>query len=51
MMACLPLALAFGITGIVCDRRKLLAIIMTIIVGGFVLYYFCMIAISIIGRA
>jgi hypothetical protein len=47
MMACVPLTLAFGIAGIVCDRRKLLAIIMTVTVGGFVLYYFSMMAISI----
>jgi hypothetical protein len=47
-MACFPLALAFGIAGIVCDRRRLLAVIMTVVTGGFVLYYFCMIAISML---
>ena len=47
-MACFPLALAFGIAGIVCDRRKLLAIIVTVVTGGFVLYYFWMIAIAIV---
>ena len=46
-MACFPLALAFGIAGIVCDRRKLLGIIITAITGGLVLYFFCMMAISI----
>ena len=50
-MACFPLALAFGIAGIAADRRKVLAIIMTTIAGGFVLFYVCMIAINVVARA
>ena len=50
-MACFPLALAFGITGIAADRSKVLAIIMTVVAGGCVLFYVCMIAISIVARA
>ena len=49
-MACFPLALGFGIAGIAADRRKLLAIVVTILVGGFVLFYFCMIGITIVCR-
>jgi len=45
-----PTALIFGIVGIIFDRRKLLAIIATIIAGGFVLFYFCMIGINIMCR-
>jgi hypothetical protein len=45
-----PVSLIFGIVGIVCDRRKLLAIIATIIAGGFALFYFCIIGINIICR-
>jgi len=43
-----PTALAFGIVGIISDRRKLLAIITTIIAAGFVLFYLCMMSISFI---
>ncbi|UCG57043.1 MAG: hypothetical protein JSU70_19535 [Phycisphaerales bacterium] len=46
-MASIPLALGFGIAGIVCDRRKLLAIIATAVAGLFVLFYLCMMGISI----
>jgi len=38
-MLSFPTALIFGIVGIICDHRKLLAIITTIIAGGFLLYY------------
>ena len=48
IMFSFPAALIFGIVGVICDRRKLLAIITTTIAGGFVLFYMCMIAISII---
>ncbi|MFH1883703.1 MAG: hypothetical protein ABIL62_13470 [Planctomycetota bacterium] len=41
-------ALIVGIVGIICDKRKILAIIITIIAGGFVLFYLCMMAISMI---
>lgn len=47
-MLSFPLALAFGIAGIACDRSKLLAIITTIVAGAFVLFYLCAIGISII---
>ena len=50
-MACFPLALTFVIAGIAADRRKVLAIIMTTIAGGCVLFYVCAIAISIVTRA
>ena len=43
-----PAALIVGIVGIICDHRKVLAIITTIIAGGFVLFYLCMMAINII---
>jgi hypothetical protein len=49
-MACFPLALGFGIAGIAVDHRKLLAILMTIIAGGLVLFYFGLIGVSIICR-
>ena len=42
------LEVVFGIVGIINDKRKILAIITTIIAGGFVLFYLCMTAISII---
>lgn len=45
-----PVSLMFGITGIIFDRRKLLAIIMTIIAGGLVLVYLYAIAINIFYR-
>jgi len=38
-MCSFPLALLFGIGGILCDRRKLLAIIATCIAAAFVLLY------------
>ena len=41
-------ALIVGIVGIICDKRKILAIITTTIAGGFVLFYLCMMAISMI---
>jgi len=34
-----PLALIFGIVGIVVDLQKLLAVICTLIAGAFVLFY------------
>ena len=42
-----PAALIFGIVGIVCDRRKLLAIITTLIAGGLMAFWACMMAIQI----
>ena len=47
-MACFPLALAFGVAGIAADRRKVLAIIMTTIAGGLVLFYFGLIGVILI---
>jgi hypothetical protein len=32
-------ALVFGVGGLICDRRKLLAMIVTVIVGGLILFY------------
>jgi len=34
-----PATLVFGIVGIIWDRRKLLAIITTIIAGGYLLFH------------
>ena len=48
VMFSFPVSLIFGIVGIVCDKRKILAIITTIIAGGFALFYLCMMAFSII---
>ncbi len=48
-MLSFPLALVFGIVGIVFDSRKSLAIITTLVAGAFVLFYLCAIGISIIG--
>ncbi|MHC4426816.1 MAG: hypothetical protein ACYSYV_12075 [Planctomycetota bacterium] len=47
-MLSFPVALAFGIVGIICDKHKLLAIITTIIAGGLILFYMCMIGITVI---
>jgi hypothetical protein len=38
-----PLALVFGIVGIVRDEQKLLSIITTILAGSFVLFYLYMV--------
>jgi hypothetical protein len=46
-MACFPLVLGFGIAGIAVDRRKVLAIIMTAIAGGLVLFYVGMIVVFV----
>ncbi len=40
----------FGITGIIFDRNKLLAIITTAIAGGFVLVYLYAMALNIMYR-
>ena len=48
-MFSIPAALIVGIVGIIRDKRKILAIITTIITGGFVLFYLCMMAINMIG--
>lgn len=44
-MCSFPAALVLGILGIVLDKRKVLAIIVTIIAAGFVLFYLSMIVI------
>jgi len=44
-MCSFPAALVLGILGIVFDRRKVLAIIATVIAGGFILFYLSMIII------
>jgi hypothetical protein len=31
--------LAFGVVGIICDRHKLLAIIMSVIAGGLIAFF------------
>jgi hypothetical protein len=41
-----PAALVLGILGIIFDRPRILAIIATIIAGGFVLFYLSMIIIA-----
>lgn len=46
-MCSFPAALVLGIVGIVYDRRKTLAIIMTTIAAGFILFYLFMIIVSI----
>jgi uncharacterized membrane protein YedE/YeeE len=46
-MCSFPAALVLGIVGIVYDRRKVLAIIATIIAAGFVLFYLSIIVIGI----
>ena len=46
-MCSFPVALVLGILGIVFDRRKVLAIITTIIAAGFVLFYLFMIVASV----
>jgi len=38
-MVSFPLALAFGIAGIARDQQKLLAVVCTLVAGGFVLFY------------
>jgi len=43
MMFSFPAALLFGILGIVHDRRKSLAIVTTLIAGGIILLWSCMI--------
>jgi len=45
-MCSFPTALVLGILGIVFDRRKVLAIIVTIIAAGFILFYLLMIIIA-----
>ena len=42
-----PAALVFGIVGIVCDRRKLLAIITTVIAAGLIVAWVCVIVITV----
>jgi hypothetical protein len=49
-MASFPSALGFGIAGIVIDRRKMLAIIVTALAGLFVLFYLCMVGILVCMR-
>jgi len=46
-MSSFPAALILGILGIVCDRRKLLAIMTTVIAGGLIAAWACMIAIQV----
>ena len=46
-MSSFPAALAVGIAGIVCDRRKVLAIITTLVAGGLIVAWACMMAIQI----
>jgi len=41
-----PLALVFGIVGIVCDQRKGLAIATTIIAAGCVLFILCVFGVA-----
>lgn len=50
-MCSIPLALVFGILGIVLDKRKVLAIIATIITGGFGLFYVFRIIIGIVSAS
>jgi hypothetical protein len=45
-----PLALIFGIVGIVCDERKLLAVIATLVAAALVLFYFCVLGIAVLCR-
>jgi uncharacterized membrane protein YedE/YeeE len=47
-MCSFPAALVLGILGIVYDRRKVLAIIATIIATGFVLFYLSIIVIGVV---
>ncbi len=42
-MFCFPVSLMFGVTGIIFDRRKLLAIISTVIAGIPMILFFYMI--------
>jgi hypothetical protein len=48
-MFSVPAALTLGIVGIICDKRKWLTIITTVLAGGLILLYICMMAISIMG--
>ncbi|MCX5637511.1 MAG: hypothetical protein NTX52_07445 [Planctomycetota bacterium] len=50
-MCSFPVALVLGILGIVFDRRKILAIIATIIAAAFVLFYLSVIIIGIVVSA
>ena len=45
-MVSFPLALILGIVGIIADRQKLLAVICTLVAGGFVLFYFYMVGLQ-----
>lgn len=45
-----PAALLFGILGIANDRRKSLAIVTTLIAGGLILLWACMVGFQIFWR-
>jgi hypothetical protein len=45
-----PLALIFGIVGIVCDPRKLLAVIATLVAAASVLFYFFVLGVLVLCR-
>jgi len=49
-MVSFPLALIFGIVGIVADRQKLLAVVCTLVAGGFVLFYLYMVGLQMFCR-
>jgi hypothetical protein len=46
-----PAALILGIVGIVCDRPKWLAITTTVVAGGLMLVFICMMAIAVMGMS
>lgn len=50
-MCSIPLSLVFGILGIVLDKRKVLAIIATVITGGFGFFYVLRIIIGIVSAS